>query len=60
MVLQDPVTAQSLRTVVFTDPVRSVFPMAIDGRSALAALKNGKVTLRDIGSGGTREWWDWA
>ena len=32
--------------------------MAIGGRSALGAFKSGKVTLRDLRSGATREWWD--
>jgi hypothetical protein len=41
-----------------SNPVRSVFPMAIDGRSALAAFASGRVTLRDLRTGATREWLD--
>jgi hypothetical protein len=33
-------------------------PMAIDGRSALAAFDNGRMMLREVGNGAAREWLD--
>jgi Tol biopolymer transport system component len=58
VVLLDASTGAVLRTVPFPNSVRSVFPMAIDGRTALAAFTNGRVRLQELRNGATREWLD--
>lgn len=58
VVLQDPSRGQRLERIDFSDAGIRSFDLGLDGRTALALWKNGRVSVREVVSGTTREWHD--
>jgi dipeptidyl aminopeptidase/acylaminoacyl peptidase len=58
VVLQDPSSGRRLRSYDFSDTGITGFDLGLDGRTAMALWKNGRVSVREVVSGTTREWHD--
>lgn len=58
VVLQDPATGRRLGSVDFSDAGIRSFDIGLDGRTAMALRQNGRVSVREVVSGATREWHD--
>jgi Tol biopolymer transport system component len=56
--LRDPRTGRALRVLDLGDPQITSVSLAADGRSVIAAHRNGSVVLQDVRTGGRREWSD--
>jgi len=58
VVLQDPSSGRRLRSFDFSDAGITGFDIGLDGRTAMALWKNGRVSVREVVSGATHEWHD--
>lgn len=58
VVLQNSTTGRRLRSVNLGDPGITSFDVGLDGRTAMALAKNGRVSVHEIVSGATQEWQD--
>jgi Tol biopolymer transport system component len=58
VVLYNPATGAVRRSYDFGDPAFGRFALGLDGRSALALSKDGRLTLREIANGAVHRWED--
>ncbi|MGE0816283.1 MAG: protein kinase [Vicinamibacterales bacterium] len=58
VILRDPATGRTMRTLDFNDPGIAGGSLGLDGRTVIAERGNGRLVLHDVRGGTAREWQD--